>query len=197
LIYFVRKDRGKPMITKEKALSLLHENIQNKNLRKHHYGVAAAMRGLAHELGGDPDQWEIVGLLHDADYEKTKDKMELHTILLAEILEKENVGEEIIRAIQSHAYEYTGKMPETPLEYALLSCDDLTGLIVAVALVHPEKLSGVSVGSVLKKFGSKSFAASVDRGKIQSCEENLDIALEDFIGLVLKAMQEESELLGL
>ena len=185
------------MITKEKALALLHENIQNNNLRKHHYGVAAAMRGLAHELEGDPEQWEIVGLLHDADYEKTKDNMELHTILLAEILEKEDVGEEIIRAIQSHAYEYTGKMPESKMEFALLSCDDLTGLIVAVALVNPDRLAGVTVESVLKKFGSKSFAASVDRGKIQSCEENLGISLDDCIGLVLEAMQNEAELLGL
>ena len=81
------------MLNKNDALKILHENIKNKNLHKHHYAVAAAMKGLAIELGGDPEVWEIVGLLHDADYEKTKDKMELHTILLAEILEKEDVGE--------------------------------------------------------------------------------------------------------
>lgn len=185
------------MITKDKALSILHENIKNANLRKHHYGVAAAMKGLAIELGGEPEVWEIVGLLHDADYEKTKDKMELHTILLAEILVKEDVGDEIIRAIQSHAYEYTGKKPQTKMEYALLSCDDLTGLIVAVALVRPGKLAGVTVKSVMKKFGSKSFAAGADRDKIKRCEEDLNIPLEDFIGLVLKAMQQEKDLLGL
>ena len=185
------------MITKDKALSILHENIKNANLRKHHYGVAAAMKGLAIELEGDPELWEIVGLLHDADYEKTKDKMELHTILLAEILANEDVGEDIIRAIQSHAYEYTGKSPESPLEYALLSCDDLTGLIVAVALVRPGKLAGVTVESVMKKFGSKSFASGADREKIKRCEENLNIPLEEFTGLVLKAMQGEADLLGL
>jgi putative nucleotidyltransferase with HDIG domain len=185
------------MITKERALEILKENISNQNLRKHHYGVAAAMRGLAKELGGDPEKWEIVGILHDADYEKTKDKMDQHTILLAEILKDEDVEEDIIRAIQSHAYEYTGKEPKTKMEYALLSCDDLTGLIVAVALVNPEKLAGVTVKSVMKKFGSKSFAASVDREKIKRCEENLNTSLEKFIGLVLKAMQNEAELLGL
>jgi putative nucleotidyltransferase with HDIG domain len=185
------------MITKEKALSIMHENIKNKNLRKHHYAVAAAMKGLAVEMGSDPDLWEIVGLLHDADYEQTKDQMELHTIVLAEILEREGVGEEIIRAIQSHAYEYTNKMPESQLEYALLSCDDLTGLIVAVALVRPEKLAGVTVESVLKKFGSKSFAAGADREKIKLCEVNLNKSLADFISLVLKAMQEEAGPLGL
>ena len=133
------------MITKDRALEILHENIQNKNLRKHHYGVAAAMKGLAVELDGDPEKWEIVGLLHDADYEKTKDQMDQHTILLAEILAGEDLDDEIIRSIQSHASEYTGVEPSTLMDYALLSCDDLTGLIVAVALVHPEKLAAVSV----------------------------------------------------
>jgi len=185
------------MITKERALEILKENISNQNLRKHHYAVAAAMKGLALELKGDPGKWEIVGLLHDADYEKTKDRMDQHTILLAEILKKEDLESEIIRAIQSHAYEYTGLKPATAMEYALLSCDDLTGLIVAVALVHPEKLAGVTVESILKKIRSKSFAAGADREKIKSCEENLNLPLDNFIGLVLRAMQEEVDLLGL
>lgn len=185
------------MITKARALEILKENITNKNLRKHHYGVAAAMKGLALELGGDPETWEIVGLLHDADYEKTKDTPEQHTVLLAEILSDEGVDEDIIRAIQSHNYEYTGLMPESVMEYALLSCDDLTGLIVAVALVNPEKLPGVMVKSVLKKFSSKTFAAGADREKIRRCEENLDLPLEVFIDLVLQAMKEEAALLGL
>ena len=185
------------MLSKDDALRILHENIQNKNLRKHHYGVAAAMKGLAGELGGDPAIWEIVGLLHDADYEKTKDQMDRHTILLAEILAEEDIDSEIIRSIQSHASEYTGIFPSTNMDYALLSCDDLTGLIVATALMNPDKLAGVKVNSVLKKFKNKAFAASVNRDKIKKCEENLDIPLDRFTGLVLQAMQEESELLGL
>ena len=185
------------MITKERALKILHENIQNKNLRKHHYGVAAAMKGLALEFGGDPLVWEVVGLLHDADYEKTKDQMDRHTLLLAEILAEENLDDEIIRCIQSHASEYTGVIPSTAMDYALLSCDDLTGLIVATALMNPDKLAGVKVNSVLKKFNTKGFAASVNRDKIKKCEKNLDMPLERFTGLVLQAMQAESELLGL
>jgi putative nucleotidyltransferase with HDIG domain len=185
------------MITREKALEILHANITNQNLRKHHYGVAVAMNKLAEELDGDPEVWEIVGLLHDADYEQTKDQMERHTLLLAEILEVEGIDPEIIRSIQSHASEYSGVEPTTEMDYALLSCDDLTGLIVAVALVHPEKLSGVTLESVLKKFNSKSFAASVNREKILKCENNLDVPLDRFIGWVLEAMQAEKELLGL
>ncbi|MCJ7716340.1 MAG: hypothetical protein MUO54_07450, partial [Anaerolineales bacterium] len=79
---------------------------------------------------------------------------------------------------------------------ALWSCDDLTGLIVATALVNPEKLAGVTVESVLKKFGSKSFAASADREKIHRCEKNLDLPLEVFVGIVLKAMKNDAEMLG-
>ena len=196
-ILFLRLRKGYLMITKARALEILHENIKNKNLRKHHYGVAAAMKRLALELEGDPAVWEIVGLLHDADYEKTKDQMDQHTILLAEILKDEDLDAEIIRCIQSHASEYSGVEPSTLMDFALLSCDDLTGLIVAVALVHPEKLAAVSVDSVLKKFGSKAFAASVNRDKINKCEMHLNIPLDRFVGLVLEAMQAESELLGL
>ncbi|MEJ2411897.1 MAG: HDIG domain-containing protein [Anaerolineales bacterium] len=185
------------MINREQALEILHQHIKNKNLRKHHYGVAVAMKKLANELGGDPETWEIVGLLHDADYERTKDDMERHTLLLAEILADEDLDPEIIRSIQSHASEFSGVEPSTLMDYALLSCDDLTGLIVAVALVHPQKLSGVSVDSVLKKFKSSSFAASVDRDKILKCEVNLNVPLERFVGWILEAMQAEADLLGL
>jgi len=185
------------MITKQRAEEIMEEHISNHNLRKHHYAVAAAMKGLAAALDGDPEIWEVVGLLHDADYEKTKDNMDQHTILLVEILKDEDVGADLIRAIQSHAYEHTGVKPSTAMEYALLSCDDLTGLIVAAALVHPEKLSGLNVESILKKFGSKSFAAGADRDKIIQCEGNLNLKLESFIDLVLQAMQAEADRLGL
>ena len=185
------------MITKQKALEILHDNIKNKNLRKHHYAVAAAMRGLAVHFDQDPDRWEVVGLLHDADYEQTKDTPDKHTLILGEILDQEGADPELIRAIQSHNYQYTGLDPLSVMEWSLFSCDDLTGLIVAVALVHPEKLSGLGVESVLKKFDSKSFAAGADREKIQRCEETLDLPLEEFTSIVLEAMREEADLLGL
>ena len=92
------------MLTKDHALGILHENILNKNLRKHHYAVAAAMRGLALHFGQDPVRWELVGLLHDADYEQTKDAPEKHTLVLGEILNREGADPELIRAIQSHKF---------------------------------------------------------------------------------------------
>jgi putative nucleotidyltransferase with HDIG domain len=185
------------MISKDEALTILKENISNENLRKHHYAVAAAMRALAEEFGGDPDKWEIVGLLHDADYEETRDDPERHALVIAEQLEERGISEDIVRAIKAHNYERLGVMPQTEMEWSLVTCDDLTGLIVAVALVHPTKLDGVSVESVMKKFDSKSFASGADRERIQLCEEKLDVPLEDFVGIVLDAMKERSELLGL
>jgi putative nucleotidyltransferase with HDIG domain len=185
------------MLSKEEALEILKANIANRNLRKHHYAVAAAMRALAEEFGGDPDKWEIVGLLHDADYEETREDPDRHALVIAEQLEERGVSEDIIRAIKAHNYERLGVMPETTMEWSLVTCDDLTGLIVAVALVHPTKLAGVSVESVMKKFDSKSFAAGADRERIRLCEEKLDVPLEAFVSTVLDAMKERADLLGL
>lgn len=185
------------MISREEAVDILKDNISNENLRKHHYAVAAAMRALAERFGANADKWEIVGLLHDADYEKTKDDPDQHTLLIARQLERLGVSEDIIRAIKTHNYERLGMMPETDMEWSLVTCDDLTGLIVAVALVHPTRLAGVSVESVMKKFDSSSFASGADRDRIRLCEEKLDIPLEDFVGIVLKGMKEKSEELGL
>jgi len=211
------------MITKQHALEILKENIKNENLRKHHYAVAAAMRTLAEffmgeNYGGEgkklsfkdrsqslalgnssPEakKWEITGLLHDADYEETKDDPEKHADVIAKQLQEEGVDEDIIHAIRAHNYEYLDAEPESLMDWSLVACDDLTGLIVAVALVHPNKLEGVSVESVMKKFGSPSFAAGADRARIKMCEEKLGIPLEDFVGIVLEAMKGISEKLGL
>ncbi len=185
------------MISKEKALEILKANIKNKNLRKHHYAVGAAMRTLAEKYGGDPAKWEIVGLLHDADYEETKDDPDRHGLVMAEKLAEQGLADDIIRAIKAHNYEHTGIMPESKLEWALVTCDDLTGLIVAVALVHSAELARVSLESVMKKFSSKSFAAGADRERIRLCEDKLDTPLEDFVGIVLDAMKGASEVLGL
>jgi len=188
---------GGHVLSRDEALEILKANIANENLRKHHYAVAAAMRGLAEHFGGDPARWEIVGLLHDADYEETRDDPDRHAAVIAGKLRERGVSEDIVRAIEAHNYERLNVMPETKMEWSLVTCDDLTGLIVAVALVHPTKLGGVSVDSVLKKFDSKSFAAGADRDRIRLCEDRLDLPLEQFVGIVLDAMKERSAQLGL
>jgi putative nucleotidyltransferase with HDIG domain len=187
-------------MTKEKALELLHTKMQSQNLRRHCYAVAAVMKALAKHFGEDEAKWEVVGLLHDGDYEETKDSPEKHTILMAQWLrEKGETDKETLDAILSHNFSHTGQNPpKNNLEWSLFCCDELTGLIVAVTLVRPtKKLADVAVENILSKWNQKSFAAGVKREQIEMCEEKLGIKLNDFIAIALKAMQNISEDLGL
>src|SRR4030042_2164683 len=185
-------------MTRDKALKLLHQHMQNQNLRRHCYAVEAVMRALYRRLEdhqqteADEDKWAVVGLLHDGDYEETKDTPELHTLKMVEWLKKEEVKDkELTEAILSHNYTLTqNNPPKNKLEWALYCCDELTGLVVAVTLVKPDKkLASVTVDSVLKKWNSPSFAAGVDRKQIEECESRLGIPLRDFIDISLSAMQ--------
>jgi uncharacterized protein len=188
------------MFKKEEALKLLHIKMQNQNLRRHCYAVGVVMRALAKRLGENEDTWEIVGLLHDGDYEETKATPEFHTLKMAEWLkEKKGVDKTVIDAILTHNYAHTGQNPpKNKLEWALYCCDELTGLIVAVTLVKPDKkLSSVSLDSILNKWKPSSFAAGVDRKQIEECENKLGILLNDFIQIALSAMQSISADLGL
>jgi uncharacterized protein len=181
---------------RNEALDLLHTHMQNINLRRHCYAVEAVMRSLANRLGGDEETWGIAGLLHDADYELLKDDKEKsrkeHTKQTIKWLEDTDASTDIKDAASSHAWKYVEGAPEpqTNMQWALYTCDELTGLIVAVALVKPEKkLASVTVDSVLNKWDSKSFAAGVDRKQIEMCEERLGIPLREFVGIALTAMQ--------
>jgi len=188
------------MISREEALKILQQNMENQNLRRHCYAVEAVMRMLAKKLGGDEEKWSIVGLLHDGDYEKTKNEPKQHTLLMYQWLrEAGETDEEVLKAILSHNAERTGKnQPETKMEWSLYCCDELTGLIVATALMMPDKkLATVKVESVLKKMKDKAFAAAVDRDQIKKCEEKLNIPLEKFVRISLEAMQGISDVLGL
>ena len=184
-------------MTKEEAKVLLHKYIGNKNLRRHCYAVASVMKSLAGHFGGDGQLWEITGIVHDLDYEKyPKD----HPLVALKILKQENYPQEIIEAVAAHAWKYREGLPEpkNKMEWSLYCCDELTGLIVAVTLVRPEKdISSVSVDNILGKWGSKSFAAGVNRKQIEMCETKLDIKLPAFIGITLKAMQKIQPELGL
>lgn len=187
-------------MTRKDALELLHKHMKNKNLRKHCYAVEVVMRKLAKYFGEDEESWGIAGLLHDADYELTKDNPEKHVLTVVSWLREKEVDERIINAVFSHGWRFVKECPEpkNKIEWSLYCCDELTGLIVAVALVRPDrKLSSVTVESVLKKWKSKAFAAGVDRSQIEMCEEKLGIELNDFIGIALSAMQGISGELGL
>ncbi len=188
------------MITRQKAWELLNAHMKNQNLLRHCLSVEIVMKALAKNFGEDEQLWGIVGLLHDGDYEEVKKDPLQHTLLMHKWLT--DIGEtdnRILEAILSHNFAHTGQnSPKNNLEWSLYCCDELTGLIVAVTLVRPEKkLSTVTVESVMKKWDIKAFAAGVKREQIAHCDEKLGINLNYFIGIALSAMQNISADLGL
>jgi len=179
---------------REEALDLVKGRLKNKNLVKHCLAVEVCMRKLAQEFGENQDLWGLAGLLHDLDYEETKDDFSQHGFVTAEILKERDINAEVIEAIKSHPGHIERK---TKMAKALYAVDPLTGLIVASALMHPEKrLEALDVQFVLNRFKEKSFARGANREQIKSCGE-LGLSLEKFIDISLKAMKEISRELGL
>lgn len=184
------------MIEKEQAIETVKRNVSDKNLRKHMYAVSAIMKELAIDLNEDTETWELVGLLHDIDYERTEDEPEKHALVSAEMVAGK-LPENCCRAIKSHNFKNTGIEPSSNIDYALISADAISGLIVATALVMPDsKLEQVRVESVLKKFDDNSFAKSIDRDRILYCEK-LGLNKEEFIRISLRALKKISDKLGL
>ena len=180
----------------EEAQNILDEWISNKNLKKHAYAVESAMRAYAVKLTGDPVKWGIVGMLHDFDYEKYPDLKD-HPYKGVAYLKEKGYADELTEAILAHA-EHTNIARDTDLKKAIFAVDELTGLIVAVALTRPSrKIADVSVESVMKKWKEKSFAAGVNRKMIETGAAELGISIEDHVKVVLEAMQCISEELGL
>lgn len=181
---------------RQEAYALLTEFTKNENLIKHGLAVEAAMRHYAGLFGGDPDQWGVIGLIHDFDYEKYP-TMEDHPYRGAEILRERGYDEALIEAIMSHA-SYTGIPRDTRLKKTLFAVDELCGLVTAVALVRPsKKVAEVKVKSVKKKMKDKGFARAVDRTEIQEGAALLELELGDHIANVIQAMQSIADDLGL
>lgn len=183
-------------MTREEALSLVKQYIKNPNLFKHMLAVEAIMRAMAKHFNEDEEIWGITGLLHDIDYELTEKEPEKHSLLAEEILKPYNLPSDVIDAIKAHN-EMHGLPRDTLLAKVLYAVDPLTGLIVASALVHPEKkLAPLDTDFILKKFKEKSFARGANREQIKSCEE-FGIPLNEFISIGLSAMKEISAMLDL
>lgn len=184
-------------MTRETAYHILTKHLTNPNLLKHCLATEATMRALAPLFAGDVDEWGITGLLHDADYEKAKGHPEKHGLLLFE-LEPNAIPSRIEHAIEAHNYEFTKIKPESPMDWAIYCCDQLTGLIVAATLVHPDKkLASVTPEFVINRMKKKDFAKGANRQAIYLCEEKLGIPLEQFVEITLKAMQKIHKELGL
>lgn len=184
-------------MNRDKAFALLQEYTKSESLIKHAVAVEAAMRFYAEKLNEDQDKWALTGLLHDFDYERWPEPPE-HTQEGAKLLRALGVAEEIIGAILSHAEWNLEDYPrDTLIRKALFAVDELCGFIMAVAYVRPEKLSGMTAKSVLKKMKQKSFAAAVKREDITDGAELLGLRVSDHISNVIQAMQGIANALGL
>lgn len=195
------------MITREQAIKFLQEKVKNENIIKHMLATEALMAGLYDalktrgetELGGTKEEWMMAGLLHDGDYsdEVLHEKQGIQVTEWLRAREYE-IPENVAQTMAAHNRAHTGVEPKTKMDWALFIGDSLTGLIVATALVRPDKkLLSVKVKSVMKKFKNKAFAAGTRREDIALCEEKLAISLREFVEITLKAMQGISEELGL
>lgn len=183
-------------MTRDEALASIRANVENENLINHMLATEAIMRALAKRFGQDEDEWGLTGLLHDIDVELTEGDLASHSKLGADIASELGATEEMAHAILCHN-EAHGVPCETRLDKALFCADPLTGLIVAGALVRPDKkLAGLTAKSLMKRFGEKRFAAGANREQIANCSE-IGLELEDFIALGLEAMKGIAEELGL
>ena len=181
---------------RDEALILIKENVKGPFLINHMLATEAIMKRIAQKTGEDKNKWGLCGLLHDIDYEKTKDNPINHGKESMEILKDKNIDDDILHAILAHNNTYTKTMPESKIDWCLLSADAMTGLIIACAMVKEKKLENVSDKTIKKAFKKKGFAAGSNRENIMSCDK-AGISFEDFIHESREAMQEISDVLGL
>jgi putative nucleotidyltransferase with HDIG domain len=183
-------------LSRPDALALMTEYTQSESLRKHMLAVDAAVRGYARLWGEDEEDWGVVALLHDFDYERWPDP-EHHPFKGVEILKARGYPEWVTRAILSHA-DYSGVPRESRLEHALYACDEMSGFVTAAALVRPSKsVMDLEASSVVKRMKDKAFARAVNRDDLRRGAEELELPLEQHIANVIRFMREEAESLGL
>lgn len=181
---------------REAALTALKEYVHTDNLLRHAYAVEAVMRHFAEVYNEDKEQWGVIGLLHDIDYELYPDR---HLQKAREMLQKHGFSEEAVRAVESHGYKLVNDVkPETAMEKVLYTVDELTGLIAATALMRPSKsILDLGVSSVKKKWKQKGFAAGVNREVIEDGAHMLNMELDLLIEHTIKGMQDAAEAIGL
>lgn len=186
------------MITRQQAYDILQQHVKGKFMINHHVSSEIVMRAFAQKFNENEDLWGICGLLHDLDWEYTKDNPEEHTKKAAEILRQEGVDEKIIHAVQAHHPSASGIEPSNLMEKCLYTTEELTGLIIACALVQSDKkLASVKPESVIKKLKIKGFARTVNRDIVNQAPEVLQLTMEEIIRISLEAMQSIANELGL
>ena len=182
-------------IDRNDAWNLMSEWTEGDSLRKHMLAVEAAMRAYARKFGEDEEKWGVTGLLHDMDYEKHPTPEEHPLVGVAE-LRRRGYPDDVLHAIEGHA-DYLDTPRDTPMSKTLYAVDELSGFIVACALMRPERLEGMKAKSVRKKMKQKSFAAAVNREDIVRGAEDLGVDLNEHIEFVAGALKERADVLGL
>jgi putative nucleotidyltransferase with HDIG domain len=174
------------------AVALLEAWVDNPNLRRHMYGVEAAVRHYARMRGEDEDLWGLAGLLHDMDWEKYPEE---HPLKAVEELRAREYPEEVIHAILAHRPEFTGVEPTTELDKVLFACDELSGLVYATCLMRPTGVDDLTPKSVTKKLKDKAFAAGVDREQVAQGIEYIGLERAEHIQNVIDGMRAQAEAL--
>jgi predicted hydrolase (HD superfamily) len=183
-------------LSRDEAWALVTEHTQSESLRKHMLAVEAAVRGYARLWGEDEEDWGVVALLHDFDYERWPDQTN-HPFRGVEVLKGRGYPEWVTRAILSHA-DYSGVPRESKLEKALYACDEMSGFVTAAALVRPSKsVLDLEAGSVLKRMKDKAFARAVNRDDLRRGAEELGLPLGEHVGNVIMFLRVQAEPLGL
>ncbi len=181
-------------MTREEAFNFLSSQVKNPNLIKHHLAAEAVMKALYAKLNpqvnpAELEKWGLVGLLHDADYELSKNHPEKHSLILEKKIGNQ-LPPDVLYAIKSHAFQYNLVEPKSQMDWAMYCSDELTGLIIAAMLIHPDKkLSSLTVDFILNRFNEPLFAKGANREQIKTCESKLGISLNEFINTALLAMQ--------
>jgi putative nucleotidyltransferase with HDIG domain len=183
-------------VSRDDAWALVCEWVESDSLRKHLLGVEAAMRAYARKNGADEERWAVTALVHDLDYERYPDLDTGHPRYAIKELEERGYPQDIIDAVAGHA-EFLNVPRETDMAKTLFAVDELSGFIGACAMVRPTGIEGMKPKSVKKKLKQPSFAAAVDRDQVQRGIEELGVDQDEHIALIIEAMAEHADELGI
>jgi putative nucleotidyltransferase with HDIG domain len=183
-------------LTREQAWELFCEWTASPSLRKHVVAVEVSMRAYARRFGADEDEWGLVGLLHDLDYERFPDAETGHPRMGMEELERRGFSPEFVRAVASHA-DYLEVSRDTPMEKTLYAVDELSGFVMACAYVRPQGIEGLTPKSVKKKMKATAFAAAVDRESMRHGAEELGVDFDEHVAFVVAALEPHADEFGL
>jgi len=183
-------------LSRDQAWDLFCSWTESESLRRHVLAVEAAMRAYARKFGEDEEQWGLVGMLHDLDYERHPDLETGHPRMALVELEKQGFSPEFVRAVASHA-DFLEVSRDSPLEKTLFAVDELSGFIMACAYVRPEGIRGMTPKSVKKKMKTPAFAAAVDRDAMREGAEELGVDFDEHLAFVIAALDERAAELGL